>query len=130
MKIYIAIAALMLSGCTNQPSYAELKDENAELQSQVEQLQSQLSDVRDKADEAQSKVSDLESTVERFSSEDWQNVVPEAEVAVSRTGRFHFPHKYVLPRRGDSGSVFDAKPPNSLSGPQSGLRPEICSFSD
>jgi TolA-binding protein len=67
------------------PSKSEqLQSENEELRVQVEQLQSQLSEIKEKAESLETSSNDLRDQMARFQSENWREVVPEAEAASSQ----------------------------------------------
>jgi cell division septum initiation protein DivIVA len=69
---------LAVSGC-GQSRVETLETENADLRDQVDQLQTQLSNIKDKASSLKSASDDLQSQMARFQSENWRDVVPDAQ---------------------------------------------------
>jgi Tfp pilus assembly protein PilO len=59
----------------------KLEGEKQELTQQVDQLQSQLSDVQAKSAALQASSDELKSQMQRFSSENWRDVMPDAQTA-------------------------------------------------
>lgn len=78
--VTMVAAALALTGCG--PSELDrTKTENEELRAQVERLQGELSDIKEKADALETSSGELRSQMERFESENWRDVVPDAQAA-------------------------------------------------
>jgi len=72
------ILTAMLAGCG--PSKIEqLKAENRELHDKVDQLETKLSDVQEKATALETASDNLKEQLGRFQSEDWRDVVPDAQ---------------------------------------------------
>ena len=80
MGITIIVAALILTGC-GQPELERTKAENVELRAQVERLQGEISDIKEKADALETSSGELRSQMDRFQSENWRDVVPDAQAA-------------------------------------------------
>jgi outer membrane murein-binding lipoprotein Lpp len=82
MRTMIAVitAALVLTGC-GQPELDRTKAENEELRAQVESLQGEISDIKEKADALETSSGELRSQMNRFQSENWRDVVPDAQAA-------------------------------------------------
>jgi len=80
MRLSVVSTLLVLSAC-GQTESERLKEENQNLRDQVDQLQSQLSSIKEKADDLETASSTLQDQLARFQSEDWKDVVPEAQEA-------------------------------------------------
>lgn len=74
MKKFLAISAIIvLSGC-NQREVDYLRSENEELRIENHRLEQKI-------ETAQMNAENLQSEVDRFSDENWQDVVPDVENA-------------------------------------------------
>jgi len=80
MGITIIVAALVLTGC-GQSELDRTKAENEELRAQVASLQGEISDIKEKADALETSSGELRSQMDRFQSENWREVVPNAQAA-------------------------------------------------
>lgn len=83
------LCCLLLANC-GQSETDRLREENQELHEQVQQLQNQLAEVKVKAGDLKTASDALQEQLQRFGSENWKDVMPEAqdageEVAVSYT---------------------------------------------
>lgn len=79
-RVLALFAFCLLIGC-GQSRTKGLEAENEELRSQVEQLQTQVAGIREKAETLESSSSALKDQMSRFQSEDWRDVLPDAEAA-------------------------------------------------
>lgn len=64
-----------------QSELDKTKAENEELRAQVESLQGEISDIKEKAEALQTSSVELRSQMDRFQSENWRDVVPDAQAA-------------------------------------------------
>ena len=75
MKTVMLSALLLLTACGNSESdkseIDQLRQENAD-------LQAQLATIREKADALETASDNLQEQLERFKTEDWRDVMPNA----------------------------------------------------
>lgn len=80
LGVTVIAAALALTGC-GQSELDRAKAENEELRAQVERLQGEISEIKGKADALETSSGELRGQMDRFQSENWRDVVPDAQAA-------------------------------------------------
>jgi chromosome segregation ATPase len=87
MRALLPIAALLLVSCGSEleDRVSELEAENADLQYALQNARNALSDTRDAIDAASEQASETQSEAERFSYEDWSDVVSDVQSDANET---------------------------------------------
>lgn len=75
MRVVILSALLLLTACGDSESD---KSEIDQLREENTDLQTQLANVREKADALETASDNLQEQLERFKTEDWREVMPNA----------------------------------------------------